>query len=171
MGRLRRPRETVWAAPSAADQRRGQSQAAFPENAVTAYKLQAMLDGARIDTMCAEHVEHILFKPRGWMSEPHSAETFGIDEPATEVWEPCHGSRATSGNAPDDGKLDERSECKDGHHDEHNAGQHERPKAESMVMDVVLVDVSKAKLNVPSHRDEEYRHQRRVNRMADPVQG
>lgn len=50
------------------------SQAAFLENAVTAFKLQAMLDGARIETLFAEHVEHVLFKPRGWMSKAHTPE-------------------------------------------------------------------------------------------------
>lgn len=62
-----------------------ESQAAFLENAVTAFKLQAMLDGARIDTLFAEHVEHVLFKPRGWLSETQSLRTLGLDEQAPEV--------------------------------------------------------------------------------------
>lgn len=57
-----------------------ESQAAFLETAVTAYKLQAMLDGARIDTLFAEHVEHVLFKPRGWMSEAHAPEVLDMVE-------------------------------------------------------------------------------------------
>lgn len=61
------------------------SQAAFLENAVTAFKLQAMLDGARIETLFAEHVEHVLFKPRGWMSECHSAEALDKDETSPGV--------------------------------------------------------------------------------------
>jgi hypothetical protein len=62
-----------------------ESQAAFLENAVTAFKLQAMLDGAHIDALFSEHVEHVLFKPRGWMNECHSAEARDMDEPSPEV--------------------------------------------------------------------------------------
>jgi hypothetical protein len=57
-----------------------ESQAIFLENAVTAFKLQAMLDGARIDTLFAEHVEHVLLKPRGWMSETHGQEALDFSE-------------------------------------------------------------------------------------------
>jgi len=48
-----------------------QAQVAYLGNAVTAVKLQAMLDGSHIDALFADHVEHVLFKPRGWMSEHH----------------------------------------------------------------------------------------------------
>ena len=49
-----------------------QSQADYLDNAVTASRLQAMLDGSHIHTLFAEHVEHVLFKPRGWMSVFHA---------------------------------------------------------------------------------------------------
>jgi hypothetical protein len=48
-----------------------EAQVQFLNNPVTAYKLQSMLDGAHIPTLFSTHVEHVLFKPRGWMSEPH----------------------------------------------------------------------------------------------------
>ena len=57
-----------------------QSQADYLDNAVTASRLQAMLDGSHIHTLFAEHVEHVLFKPRGWMSECHSAEALDMAE-------------------------------------------------------------------------------------------
>lgn len=46
-----------------------EAQVLFLGSPVTEFKLQAMLDGARIDTLFSEHVEHVLFKPSGWMSE------------------------------------------------------------------------------------------------------
>lgn len=51
-----------------------ESQVDYLDNAVTASRLQAMLDGSHIHTLFAEHVEHVLFKPRGWMSEAHAPE-------------------------------------------------------------------------------------------------
>jgi hypothetical protein len=63
------------------------SQAEFLQNAVTAFKLQAMLDGAHIDASFADHVEHVLFNPRGWMSEAHSATAHGVNEAATTFQE------------------------------------------------------------------------------------
>jgi hypothetical protein len=58
------------------------SQAAFLENVVAAIKLQAMLDGAHIETLFSEHVEHVLFRPSGWMSEYHIKEALELDEPS-----------------------------------------------------------------------------------------
>lgn len=46
-----------------------EAQVQFLGNPVTAFKLQAMLEGGWIGPMFAERVEHVLFKPRGWMSE------------------------------------------------------------------------------------------------------
>jgi hypothetical protein len=51
-----------------------QAQVEFLDNPVTAEKLQTMLDGGHIGALFAEHVEHVLFKPRGWMSEVHTDE-------------------------------------------------------------------------------------------------
>jgi 16S rRNA U516 pseudouridylate synthase RsuA-like enzyme len=62
-----------------------QSQADYLDNAVTASRLQAMLDGSHIHTLFAEHVEHVLFKPRGWMSEAHDPETLDTAGDATRV--------------------------------------------------------------------------------------
>ncbi|MGF6492778.1 hypothetical protein ABIE56_000935 [Luteibacter sp. 621] len=44
------------------------AQARYLGNVVTPRRLQAMLDGGRIDALFAAHVEHVLLKPRGWMS-------------------------------------------------------------------------------------------------------
>jgi hypothetical protein len=49
-----------------------EAQVEFLGNPVTAFKLQAMLEGAWISPMFAERVEHVLFKPRGWASERHT---------------------------------------------------------------------------------------------------
>lgn len=49
-----------------------EAQVQFLGNPVTAFKLQAMLDGGWIGPMFAERVEHVLSKPRGWMSEVHT---------------------------------------------------------------------------------------------------
>jgi hypothetical protein len=62
-----------------------QSQADYLDNAVPASRLQAMLDGSHIHTLFAEHVEHVLFKPRGWMSEAHDPETLDIAEGTPRV--------------------------------------------------------------------------------------
>jgi hypothetical protein len=35
---------------------------------VTAKRLEAMLAGAYIPTLVAAHIEHVMFKPKGWMS-------------------------------------------------------------------------------------------------------
>jgi hypothetical protein len=59
------------------------SQVAFLENAVSASRLQTMLDGGHIHALFAEHVEHVLFKPRGWMSEVHIPESLDGTEYAT----------------------------------------------------------------------------------------
>jgi hypothetical protein len=48
-----------------------EAQAEFLGNAASAYGLQKMLDGGAIPLLFAEHVEHVMFKPRGWMSENH----------------------------------------------------------------------------------------------------
>lgn len=50
-----------------------QAQAQFFGDVVTARRLQSMLNGGHIDTLFAAHVEHVLFRPRGWMSEAHEA--------------------------------------------------------------------------------------------------
>ncbi len=55
-----------------------QSQVEYLDSPVTASRLQAMLDGSHIHALFAEHVEHVLFKPRGWMSEVHSPETMKL---------------------------------------------------------------------------------------------
>jgi hypothetical protein len=51
-----------------------EAQVQFLGNPVTAFKLQAMLDGGWIGPLFAERVEHVLLKPRGWMSEVHAEE-------------------------------------------------------------------------------------------------
>ncbi|MGN6482664.1 hypothetical protein [Luteibacter sp.] len=56
-----------------------EAQAHFLGEAVTARRLQAMLEGAYIDALFAGHIEHVLFKPRGWMSKEPSAS--GLLEP------------------------------------------------------------------------------------------
>ena len=48
-----------------------QSQANFLGTAASARALQSMLDGVPIPLLFAEHVEHLLSKPRGWMSQHH----------------------------------------------------------------------------------------------------
>jgi hypothetical protein len=57
-----------------------QAQVEFLGNTVTVMKLQAMLEGAHIGAMFAEHVEYALFKPRGWMSELHEGASTASDE-------------------------------------------------------------------------------------------
>lgn len=49
------------------------AQARYLGDVVTQRRLQAMLEGGRIDTLFAAHVEHVLLKPRGWMSESTEA--------------------------------------------------------------------------------------------------
>lgn len=58
---------------------------------VSARKLQAMLDGARIESMFAEHVEFVMERPRGWLSHAHEATE---DE---EVLTPGLAAKVTTG--------------------------------------------------------------------------
>ncbi|WP_369927442.1 hypothetical protein [Xanthomonas sp. NCPPB 2632] len=51
-----------------------QAQAVYLGRSVTARKLQAMLDGSHIDSLFAGHIEHVLLKPRGWMSDPRTCQ-------------------------------------------------------------------------------------------------
>jgi len=44
-----------------------------------------MLDGSHIHALFAEHVEYVLFKPRGWMSEAHSEEVLDFAEGTSGV--------------------------------------------------------------------------------------
>ena len=45
-----------------------EAQALYIGGSATARRLDAMLAGADIAVLLATHVEHVLFKPRGWMS-------------------------------------------------------------------------------------------------------
>jgi len=47
------------------------AQVAFFGNTITPARLQSMLEGGPIGPLFAEHVEHALHKPKGWMSEVH----------------------------------------------------------------------------------------------------
>ena len=51
-----------------------ESQAIYLGGAVTARRLEAMLAGADIPALFAGRIEHVMFKPRGWMSSPDKAE-------------------------------------------------------------------------------------------------
>ena len=58
-----------------------EAQALYLGRAVTPNRLEAMLAGAEIPALFAAHVEHVLFKPKGWMSEPHpDGVEFGVYE-------------------------------------------------------------------------------------------
>lgn len=59
------------------------AQAQFLGNVVTPRRLQAMLDGGHINTLFAAHVEHVLSKPRGWMSESTGGRACGIESAST----------------------------------------------------------------------------------------
>ncbi|WP_036114433.1 MULTISPECIES: hypothetical protein [Luteibacter] len=49
-----------------------EAQALYLGRVVTPARLDSMLAGADIPTLVAAHIEHVLFKPRGWMSESHA---------------------------------------------------------------------------------------------------
>jgi hypothetical protein len=69
-----------------------EGQAVYLGRAVTARKLQAMLDGAHIHVLFAEHVEHALFKPRGWMSQQHDTGVPGEADAWTGISSEWKGS-------------------------------------------------------------------------------
>lgn len=48
-----------------------EAQALYLGRSVTPNRLEAMLAGADIPALFAARIEHVLFKPKGWMSEPH----------------------------------------------------------------------------------------------------
>jgi len=52
-----------------------EAQALFLGSSVAASRLDSMLAGGYITAMFVNHVEHTLFKPRGWMSQCHEHST------------------------------------------------------------------------------------------------
>jgi hypothetical protein len=53
-----------------------EAQALYIGGSATARRLDAMLGGGDIPVLFATHIEHVLFKPRGWMSHlPANEET------------------------------------------------------------------------------------------------
>jgi len=52
-----------------------EAQAVYLGGAVSASRLQLMVNGAHISVFFALSAEHALFKPRGWLSKAHSVET------------------------------------------------------------------------------------------------
>ena len=51
-----------------------ESQALYLGGAVTARRLEAMLAGADIPALFASRIEHVMFKPKGWMSETQATD-------------------------------------------------------------------------------------------------
>lgn len=47
-----------------------ESQALYLGGAVTARRLESMLAGADVPALFASRIEHVMFKPKGWMSQP-----------------------------------------------------------------------------------------------------
>jgi len=54
-----------------------ESQALYLGGAVTAGRLESMLAGADIPALFASRIEHVMFKPKGWMSTPDTTNTPG----------------------------------------------------------------------------------------------
>jgi hypothetical protein len=55
-----------------------EAQALYIGGSATARRLDAMLGGADIPVLFATHVEHVLFKPRGWMSNLSDSEKTSV---------------------------------------------------------------------------------------------
>ena len=57
-----------------------ESQALYLGGSVTARRLEAMLAGADVPALFASRIEHVMFKPKGWMSQPLGADVTEPEE-------------------------------------------------------------------------------------------
>jgi hypothetical protein len=55
-----------------------EAQALYIGGSATARRLDAMLGGADIPVLFVTHVEHVLFKPKGWMSNLSDSEETSV---------------------------------------------------------------------------------------------